>query len=275
MNASHPDLHLPPEWRDALARAGACRRVLVLGATDMGKTSFIRAFLDRAGGEARLIDLDPGQKMIGPPGTVARGRPERVERFVFVGTTSASALSAIAGAARALSDGAEPFIVNTSGFVKGIGARLQAMTVAAIEPDLIVELGIEPIATGTEVPIIRLERSPLARRKSPAARAALRQAAFDREWQGASTLPIEAAALQPGPLAPWESTARPVCSLADAQGDDLALGIVQGADGGALSVYTRASTAEVQLVRLGKMWAEPREAGWRLIERLSPSWIQG
>jgi hypothetical protein len=248
--------------------------VLVLGATDMGKTSFIRAFLDEAGGAARLIDLDPGQKMIGPPGTVARGRLDLVERFVFVGTTSASALSAIARSARALAEGSEPFIVNTSGFVKGIGARLQAMTVGAIEPDLIVELGSEPIAAGTQVPIIRLERSPLARRKSPAARAALRQAAFDRELDGASTLAIDAAALEPGPLAPWDSPARPVCSLADADGNDLALGIIQAAEGETLSVYTRAPIAEVRLVRLGKMWAEPKEGSWRLLERLSPGWIQ-
>jgi hypothetical protein len=197
-----------------------------------------------------------------------------VERLVFIGTTSASALSAIARAARTLAEGAEPFIVNTSGFVKGIGARLQAMTVAAIEPDLIVELGTEPIATGTGVPIIRLERSPLARPKSPAARAALRQAAFDRELEGASTMAIEAAAFEPGPLAPWESPARPVCSLADADGHNLAVGILQGAEGETLSVYTRGSTAEVRLVRLGKMWAEPKEGGWRLLERLSPSWIQ-
>ena len=197
-----------------------------------------------------------------------------MERLVFIGTTSASALSAIARAARTLAEGAEPFIVNTSGFVKGIGARLQAMTVAAIEPDLIVELGTEPIATGTGVPIIRLERSPLARPKSPAARAALRQAAFDRELEGASTMAIEAAAFEPGPLAPWESPARPVCSLADADGHNLAVGILQGAEGETLSVYTRGSTAEVRLVRLGKMWAEPKEGGWRLLERLSPSWIQ-
>ena len=225
MTASEPHLHLPPEWRDALARAGGCRRVLVLGATDMGKTSFIRAFFDRAGGDARLIDLDPGQKMIGAPGTVTRGRPERVERLVFIGTTSASALSAI--------------------------------------------------ATGRGVPIIRLERSPLARPKSPAARAALRQAAFDQELDGAATLAIEAAAIEPGPLAPWASPARPVCSLADADGHDLAVGILQGAEGETLSVYTRGSTAEVRLVRLGKMWAEPKEGGWRLLERLSPSWGAG
>jgi hypothetical protein len=274
MDPFRTDLHLPPDWSDALAEASARRRVLVLGATDMGKTSFIRAFLEGQGGGARLIDLDPGQKMIGPPGTVALGRLGQVEQFVFIGTTSASALSAIARAAEALAQGSEPFIVNTSGFVKGIGARLQAMTVKAIQPDLILELGSEPIVAAASVPVLGLQRSPLARRKSPAFRAALRQAAFEREIEGSSVIRVAQTGVDRGPMAPWRSAARPVCGVADADGTDMALGIVEEAEEGVLRIRTRAPSEAVRLVRLGKMWAEPKEGRWRLLDKLSPAWVQ-
>lgn len=269
------ELDLSPEWREALSAAASSRRAIILGPTDVGKTTFIRALLEGPGQGARLIDLDPGQKMIGAPGTAARGTLERMERFIFLGTTSASALSAIAGAAGALAAGAEPFIVNTSGFVAGIGARLQAMTVASIDPDLIVEIGaagVVPPRPGART--IRLAASPLARRKSPAFRARLRQAAFDRALEGASLLRFARADIEltPGALAPWERKGRPVCALADGGGVDRAIGIVEAVDERTIFVRAAARDEAVRLIRLGKMWAEPGADGWRLAARLSPSW---
>jgi hypothetical protein len=114
--------------------------VIVLGATDVGKSTFIRASLVAVANDTRLIDLDPGQKMLGAPGTASLGwldgrGGERLDRFVFLGSTSATMFSAIASAAAALAERSGPFIVNTSGFVQGLGARLQAMTMASIAPD--------------------------------------------------------------------------------------------------------------------------------------------
>ena len=272
MQAALPEPDLSRSWSEAVAAAARHRRVVVLGATDMGKTTFIRAVLAGSGAAPRLIDLDPGQKMIGPPGTVGQGHPE-LERFVFIGTTSASALSAIARAAATLAEGAEPFIVNTAGFVTGIGARLQSMTLAAIQPDLIVRIGGHPVlAVAAEARVLALAPSPLALRKTPACRRALRQAAFERELEGASILAFDQMAVQPALPKPWDSPARPICSVADAKGIDLALGIVEAMDGETLFIRARAPVRPVRLVRLGKMWAEPGDGRWRLRDKLEPSW---
>jgi hypothetical protein len=253
--------------------------VIVLGATDVGKSTFIRASLVVAASNIRLIDLDPGQKMLGAPGTASLGMidaggRERLDRFIFLGSTSATMFSAIASAAAALAGSASPFIVNTSGFVRGLGARLQAMTVAGIAPDLIVEIGdpeAPPIVTAKGVERIRLERSPAARSKSPALRAAIRQAAFDRALEGASLLTLPRPKIEPAPPAPLVSDARPVCALADEAGADMEIGILEAIDRESLFIRARAPARPPGLIRLGKMWAAPGNR-WKLLETLSPSW---
>lgn len=259
--------------------------MIVLGATDVGKSTFIRVYLRSADESVRLIDLDPGQKMVGASGTASLGSldpetgRERLDRFIFLGSTSASMLSAIARAAAALAVEAGTFIVNTSGFVRGLGARLQAMTVASVQPDLIVEIGgapeAPPIVAAEGIETIRLEASPLARRKSPGARAALRQAAFDRALAGASllALPRLLTQVKPAPPAPFESEARPICSLADEAGADMEIGILEVFDEETLFIRARPPSRPPRLLRLGRMWAKPGGQGaWTLLEKLNPSW---
>ena len=273
------------QWAEAILRASEARRVVVLGATDMGKTSFIREVLAAVRRDMKLIDLDPGQKMIGPPGTVALGllAMARVERFVFVGSTSASGIRAIARAAAELSSLASrtsAFIANSSGFVKGLGARLQAATVAALKPDLIVEIAADaevPSLIPARVPAasaIRLLRSPLARRKSASVRARLRQEAFEGALEQARLeLLSPTASFEPGRPASFAGSARPVCALADEIGVDVAYGILTDISGEGIAVLTAGPVDAARTVRLGRMWAEPRDGSWRLLETLAPSWI--
>ncbi len=277
-----PELHLPEDWRGALQSAAGRKRILVLGPTDAGKTSFIRALAAVAPEPLGLVDLDPGQKMLGPPGTAGLGSIEHLCRFIFVGSTSASNLGGIGRAAAALAADAAragAFVVNTAGFVVGLGARLQAITAKAVQPDLLVEIGVNPtvdpiVAASGEVPLIRLGRSPAARRKSPAARAALRQQAFAAALSGAEPLRLRQVVFHPGPPLPWPTTARPVCALADDDGTDMCVGVCAGFDEEAAFVDAPPPPRPVRLVRLGKMWAEPQPAGgWRLLEKLHPSWL--
>jgi polynucleotide 5'-hydroxyl-kinase GRC3/NOL9 len=267
-------IDVPAPWRDALAVARDRRRVMVLGPTDVGKTAFITALLQRHD-KARLIDLDPGQKMIGSPGTLGRGTLGRLDKFLFIGTTGASALSAIAQGASELAEGAEPFVINTAGFVKGLGARLQAMTAAAAAPDLIVEIGVDPVLAMPPARILRLQPSPLAQRKSPAVRRRLREAAFEQALEPATKLSLSGVIFLPAPLASFETPARPVCSLADESGTDLVVGVIEAVEEGRLVVRCRLPERPVRIVRLGKMWAVPGEGGWRLADRLQPSWHRG
>ncbi len=279
------EMHLPDDWRGALQSAAGRQRILVLGPTDAGKTSFIKALGAAAREPLGLVDLDPGQKMLGPPGTASLGSIEHLQQFIFLGSTSASNLGGIGRAAAALAAEAArtgAFAVNTAGFVIGLGARLQAITAKAVQPDMIVEIGAHPaagpiVAASEDVPMIRLCRSPAARRKSAAARAALRQQAFAASVSGATRLRLSDTAFHPGPPLPWLTTARPVCALADEAGD-MCLGVCADFDGQTTIVDAPPPPRPARLVRLGKMWAEPwaepqAGGGWRLLEKLSPGWL--
>jgi polynucleotide 5'-hydroxyl-kinase GRC3/NOL9 len=118
-------IEVPSDWAAAidLIASGRKRRVAVIGPTDSGKSSFIRAAMSAAadaGAPLKLIDLDPGQKMLGPPGTASLGDASVIDRFIFLGSTSASEFSRIVTAAEALADDAfSGFITNTSASFAG------------------------------------------------------------------------------------------------------------------------------------------------------------
>jgi polynucleotide 5'-hydroxyl-kinase GRC3/NOL9 len=279
-------LETPPDWAAALARIAGRekRRVVVIGATDSGKSSFIRAAMGaaaEAGIPLNLIDLDPGQKMLGPPGTATLGDGHCLRRLIFLGSTSASEIYKIVDAAGALADEAvDGFIANTSGFVRGLGARLQSLTISRLAPDLLVVLGdraaLAPILEAhPHVPTIRLGPAPAARRKSPAERRGTRQAAFDRALEHGERLHLNAGGVSfaPAPPAPFDGPARPVCALLDGRGEAMGVGVLERAEGGGLTMFAKPPPRPVHLLQLGKMWAEPSEDGWRLLERLGPSWL--
>ena len=248
----------------------------MIGPTDVGKSSFIAALADQAA--LVLIDLDPGQKMIGAPGTVARGRLDAsdraaLERFRWIGSTSASSIAAIVGAAEMLGE-RSGFIANTAGYVAGPGARLQAATVAALAAEIVVAIGREapPLPRGWAGRLLRIERSPLARRKSPALRARLRQQAFEREL-GLETvrLPVGSVTFEPGlPVTPSNGI-RPVCAVADAAGEDMAIAVLLAAGEDEVVLRVSPPPRPIARIRLGRMWAAPDDTGWRLLERRDPA----
>lgn len=271
-----PACDLTPEWEGALARAAAARRVAVLGPTDAGKSTFLHALAERRPGLA-LIDLDPGQKMIGPPGTASLGQiePDRtLARFIFLGSTAVGSFRALAEAAADLAASApERFAVNTSGYVAGPGARMQAMTLGVLKPELVVAIGagpaLEPVLAPYEA--LRLERSPFATHKPPARRRTVRQAAFADALAGAKAFALPDVRFEPAAPKVFEGSERPVCTLADAGGEDMALAVLLSPD----TVLARVPGRPVRTVRLGKMWAAPGEEGSRLLERLAPAWDEG
>ncbi len=273
------------DWQAALDRLGGALRILVLGATDVGKSSFIREALRRPGPELRLLDLDPGQKMIGPPGTVGlgsiAGSEVRIERFRFVGTTSANSLRQIVGAASLLARGSPgAWIANTSGFVRGPGERLQLLTIQALQPDLIVAIEegreLEPIlaAAGPRL-VVRVPRSLAARRKGAGERRRLRQAALDRALSLATRNEVHDLRFWPAPPAPFESAARPLCSLVDSAGEDMCVGVLEHVDEhGLIVVHGAPPPRRPCAAGLGKIWCEWTGDDWRLVDAQRPSWRQ-
>jgi hypothetical protein len=209
--------------------------------------------------------------MVGPPGTASAGRfgSAPAERFVFLGSTAVGSFRDLAAAGVRLASGLPgPFAVNTPGYVRGSGARLQAMLLGAVRPDLVVIVGdapsLDPLLETW--PAIRIARSARARRKSHASRGAVRQAAFAGALRGAlhQAAPEHGGALA---AAAFEGTARPVCALADAAGEDMVLGVLVAPK----VIYAPPPPRHAARLRVGRMWAEPEADGWRLLERLVPA----
>ena len=135
--------------------------VLFVGGIDAGKSSLARAVAAYAltlGRSVAYLDGDLGQKTVGPPGTVAMKRIrsaddltfERLadaDALAFVGSTSPQGhlLPLVTGMARlhgrAVADGADLVVVDTSGMVSGIyGQLVKYHKVELLQPDLVVGL---------------------------------------------------------------------------------------------------------------------------------------
>jgi polynucleotide 5'-hydroxyl-kinase GRC3/NOL9 len=273
-------LHLPDAWAGAIARlcGGGARRIAVLGPTDVGKSTFLLALASAWRGDERLglLDLDPGQKLLGPLGTVSVGYIDGDEpactRFRFVGSTSAIAMRAIIAGAAQLA-GTEPFAANTSGFVHGPGARLQAASVAALRPDWVIAIGLPapPLPAGWSGTLIHLDPSPHAKRKGEGLRRRIRQASFERHL-GAETTMLPLLPFDPAPPLPFATGRRPLCCLTDAAGEDMVVGVLEEIGEEGLRVRCARPPRPPALLRLGRIWARPDPEGWRLLDKLDPAW---
>lgn len=135
--------------------------VLFIGGIDSGKSTLARAvaaFALRLGRSVAYLDVDLGQKTVGPPGAVALKRLrsaddltlERLaapDAIAFVGATSPQGhlLPLVTGMARmhalAIEEGADLVVVDTSGMVSGIyGQLVKYHKVELLRPDLVVGL---------------------------------------------------------------------------------------------------------------------------------------
>ena len=137
------------------------RTVMLVGGLDTGKSTLSRALLEAAvaaGRTTAYVDADLGQKTVGPPATMSLrfvrsaedlepGRFEREDALAFVGALSPQGhmVQVITAAAslhrRAIEDGADFVVVDTSGMVSGVyGQILKYHKVEMLRPDLVVGL---------------------------------------------------------------------------------------------------------------------------------------
>jgi len=221
-------LDVPDAWRRSAAQiAGhAWRTVLVLGATDRGKSTYCQ-FLTRAlcgaGTRVAFVDADIGQKDIGPPATVSLGFADGIEArgagqgwpgcafadsaaglpaarlagLYFVGHVNPVAhfLTIVIGTQRMAAAAADaPFVlVDTVGLVHGSGRALLGFLIESLEPDVIVALErdgeLESVLKAhRHRRIVRLPVSDRAVAKSARTRRALRERAFRTHFAGAQDL---------------------------------------------------------------------------------------
>jgi polynucleotide 5'-hydroxyl-kinase GRC3/NOL9 len=200
-----PGLEIPEAWGPAreVAREGGV--LLVVGASDLGKST-LAAVVAReaveAGRGVAVVDADVGQSSIGPPGCVSWAWVERPitalseltpEGLDFVGTPSpvghllgfVTSTVRMVEAARAA--GAGTVVVDTTGLVAGPVARaLKGHKIRLLDPEAIVALQAEeevehllsPYRARPRPRIIRVKPSRLARVRSREQRTEHRRRAF-------------------------------------------------------------------------------------------------
>jgi polynucleotide 5'-kinase involved in rRNA processing len=148
---AHPDV-----LDELLARGGV---VFLVGGIDTGKTTFGLELVRRAasaGLSAALVDADIGQSTVGPPttiglklcldgGEVTRTSVRAADALAFVGaiTPPGYLLPMVAGTAKmvagARNAGCRLIVVDTTGYVSGIGGQLLKFYKAdAVQPDVVV-----------------------------------------------------------------------------------------------------------------------------------------
>jgi polynucleotide 5'-hydroxyl-kinase GRC3/NOL9 len=274
-----PKDDIPKDWQrlaDSLVRS-QWRRVVVLGASDRGKSTFCRFLAQQlvdAGIGVCLLDADPGQKMLGPPACVTAGRFGGSGRsgqpmLYFVGGTDPARRigSIVAGAARLAGAVTDRLLVNTSGLVDGPGYSLKRLKIDALRPDHIVVItrGSELDALLAPLPpacVHRLAPSPAAHGKSAAARAAARQAALANALRGARTHSLRDLVFEMLQRDSPTAGEACLCSLADRDGTEHALGIARDIDrtAGTATVLAPVVARRIHRVRIGMVLKDDRLA---------------
>jgi polynucleotide 5'-hydroxyl-kinase GRC3/NOL9 len=201
--ANVPD-EVPAAWEALLLALPGHGRVLVLGASDRGKTTLCWWLAGRlkARGAVGLVDADVGQSRLGPPACVGwQVKAPGQEGFRFVGCVSpaqrpASLLAATVGACQSCETaGASWTVVDTTGYLSDDTAvELKRAKIGQLRPVAVVTLGEEaaletilaPWREDPQVQVHRLGTAPGARVRSTQVRSQWRQDRFAQWLAGAN-----------------------------------------------------------------------------------------
>lgn len=207
----HAKLHIPPEWEAAAAEifARRLRKVLVIGGSAVGKSSFCRHLagsLLAQQAEVAFVDADIGQSSLGPPTAVTLGYLTSPVDFsavppaacYFVGSTGPIGrfLPLVIGTASLAREARADFIIiDTTGLVHESGWVLKNYKIEAVRPDVIVAIErrneLAPIRMANRhLPIMRIAPSRKTQRKDDYDRIDARRFAYARYFAGASLLEL-------------------------------------------------------------------------------------
>jgi polynucleotide 5'-hydroxyl-kinase GRC3/NOL9 len=202
-----------PAWRRAFEELRQARSIVLLGATDTGKTTFLTWLANELHGQGRrvaIVDTDVGQSSLGPPATIGLGTVDRPFRrlqelvplrLYFVGSTSPRAhlLPVLVGTKRLVDQArtlaVDHVIIDTCGFVTpGAGQALKHSQMALVDPEGIVCLQRAAECESLLVAYRRRQRthvwrfraSTASRRRSMEERRLYRQHAWQRYFASAT-----------------------------------------------------------------------------------------
>jgi polynucleotide 5'-hydroxyl-kinase GRC3/NOL9 len=233
--------------------------VLFVGGIDAGKSTLARAVAAYAltlGRSVAYLDGDLGQKTVGPPGTVAMKRIRSADdltfdrladadALAFVGSTSPQGhlLPLVTGMARlhdrALAEGADLVVVDTSGMVSGIyGQLVKFHKVELLQPDLVVGLQrgeeLAPVLGVIErffsVDVVSVGVHPSVVPTSVEQRAEHRERAMSRYFAGElNRFRIRPTVFMPAlpPLFELDQLDRLIVGLSDGEGGNTGIGYLE------------------------------------------------
>lgn len=206
-------LSIPTEWEHLPLEQWQSKPVLLLGATDTGKSSLGRYLFERlqaASAPTAYLDLDPGQNSLGPPTTIGLGVPYPTERqfppsgrrwLYFTGnnTPRGQLLRHLEGLhilhRLAWNQGCRHLLVNSSGFIdpEQGGQALKWAVIDQLRPCVIIGLQrnaemaslLAPVSRLPDVSVIQLKASPAVTRRSQTQRRDNRAESYRRYFRSA------------------------------------------------------------------------------------------
>jgi len=285
-------IDIPRAW-DQLRVERLCGTLLVIGAPDVGKTTFAQYVYRRlcAGlGGVAYLDGDPGQSILGPPTTITVAvaihgedsfppRGQMWRRFVGAVSPRGHMLPLLVGASQlvraAWDAGAETIVYDTTGLVDpvrgGLALKLAMVdllrptTVFAIQRSQELESLLIPLRRSRRVRVIDLNPAPVSRRRDVPTRQAHRARQFAAYFAAAGDVGARHLLTADwGRLAVFPTSRfflDRLVALEDASGFVLGLGIVLQSDIRArqVTLYTPlASLVGVNALRLGDVVVDPR-----------------
>jgi polynucleotide 5'-hydroxyl-kinase GRC3/NOL9 len=282
---------MSPDWADRIAERllsegltleGSC---LVLGASDTGKTTLIKALARRVALSRPIviIDADIGQSYLGPPTTVGWAvvssgevdlRELDADGISFVGDVTPvghllQLTAAITQCVRRASEAADLLLIDTPGLVHGAAAAALWWELHRIlRPKQIVAVQrsdeLDPVLSGLDSSDFRLELidcpadMPV---KSPEHRRDYRLKCFNRYFSNASLYDIDLAAVAVQPRRGYHprSVVHRLVAFRDSSGIDTAVGLITDwqADGsGATIMAPQMDIRSVRCLVIGDVFVD-------------------
>lgn len=278
-------IEVPTSWEN-LTVSGMDGVILVVGATDTGKTTLARYLYRGLGAyheRLAFVDGDMGQATLGPPTTMTlalgqandgRFPPSGHRYSVFVGDISPTGhmLPTVVGARKlvekAQERGATAVVFDTTGLVAASqgGGALKLALVNLLRPQVVIGLqrGSElehllvPLRCSHRTRVIDRVVPEAVRRRDPSARRKHRAEQFRRTFEGASPLTLRwpGRAVVPSP----SFNENRLVALEDEEGFVLQLGIVvdRDLDDSRVTLLTTLSSLEdVDVVHVGDVAVDP------------------
>jgi polynucleotide 5'-hydroxyl-kinase GRC3/NOL9 len=189
-------------------------KLMLVGGVDSGKTTlltFLVNSLVESGLDVAVVDSDVGQKGILPPATISLAFPSgkvsavsELEPFAhyFIGTTSpAQYVGEMAVGVKKLADlasgQADIVVVDTTGFVTGVGIDMKRLKAELLRPDFTIVLersgemeSLKRILS-PYTRVLTLSVSDRARPHSPEERRLIRAAKWREYFSGAGTVDVD------------------------------------------------------------------------------------